>query len=59
VWRVEDGKLLRTLVGQKYIAVKSVAFSPDGRLLASAAASAAAGPALGEKTVRLLLWGIS
>jgi WD40 repeat protein len=34
LWRVSDGTLLRTLTGHKSF-VTSVAFSPDGHLLAS------------------------
>jgi len=34
LWRVADGKVIRTLKEQDYI-VKSVAFSPDGKILVS------------------------
>lgn len=35
VWRVDDGRFLARLTGPKNVEVHSVAFSPDGRVLAS------------------------
>ncbi len=35
LWRLMDGKLVRTLSPEEYSAYKSIAFSPDGQFLAS------------------------
>jgi WD40 repeat protein len=42
VWRAEDGELIQTLVGHP-TAVAGVAWSPDGRCLASCGGGGSAG----------------
>jgi len=56
IWEVSNGKLLRTIEGH-YSTVTSISFSPDGRVLASAASDLLSKHDYGDSSVRL--WRVS
>jgi sugar lactone lactonase YvrE len=53
LWDFETGNMLRSLVGEHLTTVDSVAYSPDGTMLASSS------DATGSEDGRIILWGAS
>jgi WD40 repeat protein len=53
LWDFETGNTLRLLVGEHITTVNSIAFSPDGTMLASSS------DATGSEDGKIILWGVS